>query len=178
MVTGLVLVRLIAGKEKQALQKIKETKGVSHVSAVFGRWDLVLDINLKGALHCTKAALRPILKARFGRIVNIASLVGPAGHAGQANYAASKGGLISLTKSSALELASRNIRVNAVAPGFIRTPMTDAAPEEEKTRFAAAIPLGRIGEPIDIARAVLFLCCEDSAYITGHVLNVNVGSYL
>ncbi|OGS37603.1 MAG: 3-oxoacyl-[acyl-carrier-protein] reductase [Elusimicrobia bacterium RIFOXYD12_FULL_66_9] len=141
-------------------------------------WDLVLDVNLKGAFNVTKACIKPMMKARYGRIVNIASIVGQEGNAGQANYAASKGGLISMTKSVAREFASRNINANAVAPGFIRTRMTDAIPEEAKKKLQEKILLGRMGEPIEIARAVLFLSSEESAYITGHVLSVNGGGYM
>lgn len=141
-------------------------------------WDLVLDVNLKGAFNFTKAAVRPMLKAHYGRIVNISSIVGEEGNAGQANYAASKGGLIALTKSCAREFASRNILCNAVAPGFIRTRLTEAIPEAEKQKLLTKILVGRMGEPGDIARAVLFLSSEDSSYITGHVLNVNGGGYM
>ncbi len=141
-------------------------------------WDLVLDVNLKGAFNFIKAAIRPMMKARYGKIVNIASLIGQEGNAGQANYAASKGGLIALTKSVAREFASRNINANAVAPGFIRTRLTDAITEDAKKKFYEKILLGRIGEPIEIARAILFLSCDDSSYVTGHVLSVNGGGYM
>lgn len=141
-------------------------------------WDLVLGVNLKGAFNCIKAAIRPMLKAHYGRIVNISSVVGVEGNAGQANYSASKAGLIGLTKSCAREFASRNILVNAVAPGFIRTRLTDAIPEPDKAKLLTKILVGRMGEPSDIARAILFLSCEDSSYITGHVLQVNGGGYM
>jgi 3-oxoacyl-[acyl-carrier protein] reductase len=141
-------------------------------------WDLVLNINLKGAFNFIKAAIRPMLKARYGRIVNIASVIGQEGNAGQANYAASKAGIIALTKSCAREFASRNILSNAVAPGFIRTRMTDAIPETEKQKLIDKICVARIGEPLDVARAVLFLASEETSYITGHVLNVNGGGYM
>lgn len=141
-------------------------------------WDSVISVNLKGVFNCTKAASRVLLKQRSGRIVNIASVVGLMGNAGQANYSASKGGVIALTKSCAREFASRNILVNAVAPGFIRTAMTDKLTEETKKKLADQIPLNRLGEPEDVAKAVLFLCSEDSSYITGHVLSVNGGMYL
>lgn len=141
-------------------------------------WDLVLDINLKGAFNFTKAAVRPMIKAHWGRIINIASVVGQEGNAGQANYAASKGGLISFTKSCAREFASRNILVNAISPGFIKTRLTEVIPAEAKEKLLAKILVGRMGEPIDIARAALFLSSEDSSYITGHVLGVNGGGYL
>ncbi|MEQ1917923.1 MAG: 3-oxoacyl-[acyl-carrier-protein] reductase [Elusimicrobiota bacterium] len=139
------------------------------------QWDLVLDVNLKGAFNFVKACVRPMMKARYGRIVNIASIVGQEGNGGQANYAASKGGLISLTKSVAREFASRAITANAVSPGFIKTPMTDGLPEEVKSHFTARIPLARMGESIDVAHAVLFLSSDESSYITGQVLNVNGG---
>ena len=141
-------------------------------------WDLVLNVNLKGAFNFVKASIRPMMKAHYGRIVNIASIVGQEGNAGQANYAASKAGLIALTKSIAREFASRNITANAVAPGFIKTPMTDVIPQEAKDRFVARILLGRMGDPIDVARAILFLSTDESAYITGQVLNVNGGVYM
>lgn len=141
-------------------------------------WDLVLDVNLKGAFNLTKAAVRPMLKARSGRIVNIASVVGQEGNAGQANYAASKGGLIAFTKSCAREFASRGILVNAVAPGGVKTRMTDAVPQEIRDRTIAKIPLGRLADPLEIARAVLFLVSEDSSYITGQCLGVNGGAYV
>lgn len=141
-------------------------------------WDLVLDVNLKGPFNFIKACIRPMMKARAGSIVNIASVIGQEGNAGQANYSASKGGLISLTKSVAREFASRNIRVNAVAPGFIKTRMTDAIPEEAKAKLLEKILLGRMGEPTDVAKAVLFLSSDESAYVTGHVLSVNGGGYM
>ncbi len=141
-------------------------------------WDLVLNVNLKGAFNFIKAVSRSMLKAHYGRIVNIASVVGEEGNAGQANYCASKGGLIALTKSCAREFASRNILCNAVAPGFIRTRLTDVIPEAEKQKLLTKILVGRMGEPIDIARAVLFLASDEASYITGHVLNVNGGGYM
>ena len=141
-------------------------------------WDLVMSVNLKGAFNFTKAVVRPMLKAHYGRIINIASVIGQEGNAGQANYAASKGGLIALTKSCAREFGSRNILCNAVAPGFIHTRLTDAIPQAEKDKMIAKILCGRMGEPVDIARSILFLASEDSSYITGHVLNVNGGGYM
>jgi len=141
-------------------------------------WDLVLDVNLKGIFNFTKAAIRPMMKARYGRIVNLSSVVGLEGAAGQANYAASKGGVVALTKSIAREFASRNIIANAVAPGFIRTRLTDAIPDEAKRKLLERILLGRVGEPLDIARAVLFLSSDEASYITGHVLSVNGGVYM
>lgn len=141
-------------------------------------WDLVLNVNLKGAFNFTKAVVRPMMKAHYGRIVSIASIVGEEGNAGQANYAASKGGLISMTKSVAREFASRQITANCIAPGFIKTRMTDAIPEDAKKKLFDKILLGRMGEPIEVARAALFLSSDESSYITGHVLNVNGGGYM
>jgi len=141
-------------------------------------WDLVLGVNLKGAFNFIKAAIRPMMKARYGRIVNIASVIGQEGNAGQANYSASKGGLISLTKSVAREFASRSITANAVAPGFIKTRMTDVVSEDMKAKLIEKILLGRMGEPAEVARAVLFLSSDEASYITGHVLNVNGGGYM
>jgi 3-oxoacyl-[acyl-carrier protein] reductase len=141
-------------------------------------WDAVLNVNLKGAFNFTKACIRPMMKAHEGRIVNIASVIGQEGNAGQANYAASKGGLIAMTKSVAREFASRNIRANAVAPGFIHTRMTDVVPQEYKDKLIEKVPLGRMGEPVEVARCVLFLSSDESSYITGHVINVNGGGYM
>jgi len=141
-------------------------------------WDLVLNVNLKGAFNFTKAVVRPMMKAHYGRIVNISSIVGEEGNAGQANYSASKAGLIGLTKSTAREFASRNILCNAVAPGFIKTRLTEAIPEVDKQKLLGKILLSRMGEPLDIARAVLFLASEESSYITGVVLKVNGGGYM
>lgn len=138
-------------------------------------WDMVLDINLKGAFLVTKAAARIMMKQRYGRIVNISSVVGLKGNAGQANYAASKAGLIGLTKSSAKELASRGITVNAVAPGFIATEMTEALPEAAKQQFLERMFLKRPGSPQDVAAAVLFFASEEASYITGQVLAVDGG---
>jgi 3-oxoacyl-[acyl-carrier protein] reductase len=141
-------------------------------------WRAVLDVNLTGAFRMTQQVLPVMMKARFGRIINMASVVGLAGNPGQANYVASKAGLIGLTKCLAQELASRNITVNAVAPGFIETDMTAKLPQEVKDRMMASIPLKRFGQPRDIALAVKFLASDDAAYITGHVLNVNGGMYM
>lgn len=141
-------------------------------------WDAVLGVNLKGVFNFTKAACRPMLKAHTGRIINIASVVGQEGNAGQANYAASKGGVIAFTKSCAKEFASRNILVNAVAPGFIKTRLTDVLPEEVKQKTLEGILLGRMGEPAEVARVSLFLASEDSSYVTGQVIGVNGGMYL
>lgn len=138
-------------------------------------FDLVLDINLKGAFLATQAAARPMMKQRWGRIINIASVVGQMGNAGQCNYVSSKAGLIGLTKTTARELASRNITANAVAPGYIATPMTENLPEEVKAEFNRQIPLGRMGTSTDIANAVSFLATEEASYMTGQVLSVNGG---
>ena len=141
-------------------------------------WELVLKINLQGAFLCSQAVLPGMMKSRWGRIVNIASVVGQAGAVGQANYSASKAGLIGLTKTLAQEMASRNITVNAIAPGYIQTDMTAVLPEEIKAKILASVPLGRIGKPDDIANAVKFLVSEDAGYITGHVLAINGGMYM
>ncbi len=141
-------------------------------------WDLVMNVNLKGAFNFIKAVSRPMLKAHYGRIVNISSIVGEEGNAGQANYSASKAGLIGLTKSTAREFASRNILCNAVAPGFIRTRLTEAIPEADKQKLLQKILVGRMGEPLDIAKAVLFLASDEASYITGVVLKVNGGGYM
>jgi 3-oxoacyl-[acyl-carrier protein] reductase len=141
-------------------------------------WDSVLDVNLKGVFNCTKAVSKVMIRQRTGRIVNIASIVGLMGNPGQANYSASKGGVIALTKSCARELASRGILVNAVAPGFVRTRMTDALNEEQKKKLSELIPLRRLGESEDIANTVVFLCSDDASYITGQVISVNGGMYM
>lgn len=138
-------------------------------------WDLVITVNLKGTFIATKAVIRQMMKQRAGRIVNIASIVGVMGNAGQANYSASKAGIIGFTKSIAKEVAERNINVNAVAPGFIATAMTDKLKDDVKAQMLAQIPLKRFGTVDDVARAVRFLCSEDSAYITGHVIHVTGG---
>lgn len=138
-------------------------------------WDKVLAINLRGAFVCLRAAARYMLKQQSGCVVNIASVVGVIGNAGQCNYSASKAGMIGLTKSAARELASRNVRVNAVAPGYVKTAMTDKLPEEARAALLKMIPLARYSEPQDIANAVLFLVSDESSYITGHVLQVDGG---
>lgn len=138
-------------------------------------WNLVLQINLNGTFNCTKAVLQPMTKQRYGRIVNIASIVGVIGNAGQANYSASKAAVIGFTKTVGREYASRNVTVNAVAPGFIDTAMTHGLPADVKETLLKQIPLGRLGMPADVAAAVRFLVSEDAAYITGHVLHVNGG---
>jgi len=140
-------------------------------------WESVININLNGAFNCIKSVVKNMTKAKWGRIVNITSVVGQRGNAGQANYASSKAGLIGLTKSLAIELASRNITVNAVAPGFIDTDMTKVLPEKVRELLLEAVPMKRLGTVKDIANAVKFLVSEDASYITGHVIAVNGGMY-
>lgn len=149
------------------LMRMKETE-----------WDDVLNTNLKGVFLCTKAVTRQMMKQRAGRIINITSIVGVSGNAGQANYVAAKAGVIGLTKSSAKELASRNITVNSVAPGFITTDMTDALPEDIRSQMLSQIPLAKFGNPEDIAKAVAFLASDDANYITGQTIHVNGGMYM
>ncbi|MBR4674537.1 MAG: 3-oxoacyl-ACP reductase FabG [Victivallales bacterium] len=138
-------------------------------------WDRVLAVNLKGSFNTCKAVMRPMMKARFGRIINISSVVGLCGNPGQTNYAAAKAGLIGFTKSLAREIASRNITVNAVAPGLVETDMSGALPEEARNAFIQQVPLARAGKPEDIAGAVAFLAGPDASYITGHVICVDGG---
>jgi len=140
-------------------------------------WDAVMAVNLKGAFNFCKAAIRSMINRRFGRIVNISSVVGLTGNAGQANYAASKAGVIGLSKSLAREVASRGITVNCVAPGYIATAMTEALPEEVKKAFLEIIPMKRMGTPVDVAQAVKFLLSDQASYITGQVIHVNGGMY-
>lgn len=141
-------------------------------------WHEVLNTNLTGAFLLTQALLQPMMKARWGRVVNITSVVGETGQAGQANYAASKAGMIGLTKSLAREFASRGITVNAVAPGFIETAMTAVLTDDQKNAMLSVVPLGRAGVDADIASAVRFLASDDASYITGHTLDVNGGMYM
>ena len=141
-------------------------------------WDLVLRVNLKGTYNFSKAVLRTMVAARYGRIVNIASVAGQMGNAGQTNYAASKAGVIAFARSLAREVGARGITVNAVAPGFIATAMTDALPEEVKKAYLEIIPLKKFGLPKDVSSAVKFLLSEDAAYITGQVISVNGGMYM
>lgn len=141
-------------------------------------WDAVIRTNLTGAHLCTQQALATMVRARAGRIINIVSVVAQMGNAGQANYVAAKGGLIGLTKAIAMEIASRNITVNAVAPGFIETPMTDVLPDQVKEELKTRIPIGHMGSGRDVAAAIVFLASDEAGYITGHVLDVNGGMYL
>ncbi|MDQ1410044.1 MAG: 3-oxoacyl-[acyl-carrier protein] reductase [Acidobacteriaceae bacterium] len=141
-------------------------------------WDAVIRTNLTGAHLCIQQALGIMMRARAGRIINVSSVVAQMGNAGQANYVAAKAGLIGLTKAIAMEIASRNITVNAVAPGFIETPMTNVLSDKVKEELKARIPLGRLGVPRDVAASIVFLASDEAAYITGHVLDVNGGMYL
>ncbi len=141
-------------------------------------WDAVMQTNLKGAFNCTRAVARIMSKQRHGRIVNISSVVGEMGNPGQANYCASKAGLLGLTKSNALELARRNVTVNAITPGFIVTDMTEDLSDKAKEELTSQIPLGRLGESDDVAQAVLFLASDQAGYITGQTLGVNGGMYM
>ncbi|MCE4048347.1 MULTISPECIES: 3-oxoacyl-[acyl-carrier-protein] reductase [Bacillaceae] len=141
-------------------------------------WDDVINTNLKGVFHCTKGVTRQMMKQRKGRIINITSIVGVTGNPGQANYVAAKAGVIGLTKTTAKELAARNITVNAVAPGFITTDMTDKLPEDVKNAMLSQIPLAKFGDPDDIANAVVFLASDESGYITGQTIHIDGGMYM
>src|SRR6266849_109987 len=163
------------------LDQIKS--GFKSILEKFGKIDIlvnnaVIRTNLTGAHLCIQQVLPPMMKARAGRIINISSVVAESGNAGQANYVASKAGLIGLTKAIAIEIASRNITVNAVAPGFIETPMTAVLPDKVKEELKTRIPLGRLVSARDVAAAIVFLASDEAAYITGHVLNVNGGLHL
>jgi 3-oxoacyl-[acyl-carrier protein] reductase len=142
------------------------------------QWDQVMDVNLKGVFYCCQAAARVMSEQRYGKIVNISSASAQMGNIGQVNYAASKGGVISLTKTLAKELAQFNVNVNAVAPGFIETPMTEKVPDKVRDYLIRQIPLGRAGSPDDVAQAVCFLASDRAAYITGHILSCNGGMYV
>jgi len=141
-------------------------------------WDDVLDTNLKGAFNCSKAVIRSMMKKRFGRIVNISSVVGFSGNGGQVNYAAAKAGMIGMTKSLARELASRKITVNCVAPGYIVTEMTDALPKETQEKMINEIPMATLGSADDVAGAVLYLVSDAASYVTGQTIHVNGGMYM
>ena len=141
-------------------------------------WDEVVDTNLKGAFLVSKAVLRPMMRQRSGRIINLTSVVGQVGNAGQANYASAKAGLIGLTKSLAKEVGSRNITVNAIAPGFIQTRLTDVLKDEQKAALLAQTPLARFGQPEDVAAGVAFLASADASFITGHVLTIDGGLFM
>ncbi len=138
-------------------------------------WDTVIRVNLEAAFRLIRAAAKPMMKARFGRVISITSVVGATGNPGQANYAASKGGLTAMSKALAQELASRNITVNCVAPGFITSPMTDALPDAQKIALTARIPAGRLGEGADVGAAVIYLASREAAYVTGQTVHVNGG---
>jgi len=142
------------------------------------QWDQVMAVNLKGTFNCTKSAIKVMIRQKKGAVINIASITGLMGNAGQANYSASKAGVIGFTKAIAREYADRGITVNAVAPGFIQTAMTDAIPEKERETLISQIPLKRLGTPLDVARVVLFLASDEAAYITGQVIGVNGGLYM
>lgn len=166
-------------KELEAIHILVNNAGITRDGLLLRMkeedWDAVMNVNLKGAFNCTKSVLKYMNKMKWGRIVNIASIVGVIGNAGQANYAASKAGLIGFTKSVAREYASKNITCNAVAPGFIETAMTDVLADKVKEDLMRQIPMGRLGGPNDIAMGVLFLASNASNYITGQVLNINGG---
>jgi 3-oxoacyl-[acyl-carrier protein] reductase len=166
-------------KESGRLDLLVNNAGITRDNLILrmkeAEWDAVLAVNLKGAYNCMRAVSKAMVKQRFGRIINISSVVGVMGNAGQANYVASKAGLIGLTKAVARELASRNITVNAVAPGFIQTEMTESLPAKVKEEMLAQIPLGRFGTPEEVAQAVAFLASDAAAYLTGQVIHVNGG---
>ena len=166
-------------KESGRLDLLVNNAGITRDNLILrmkeDEWDAVLAVNLKGAYNCIRAVSKTMVKQRFGRIINLSSVVGVMGNPGQANYVASKAGLIGLTKSVARELGSRNITVNAVAPGFIQTEMTESLPEKVKAEMMAQIPLGRFGTPEEVAQAVVFLASEAATYITGQVIHINGG---
>ena len=141
------------------------------------QWDEVFNVNIKGVFNCTKNVVRSMIKNKYGKIINVASVAGEMGNPGQANYASTKSGIMGFTKSLAKELGSKNINVNAVSPGFIVTNLTDVLPEETKEKYKELIPLSRFGKPEDVAKAVLFLASDDSSYITGEILRINGGLY-
>jgi 3-oxoacyl-[acyl-carrier protein] reductase len=169
-------------KEHQALDYLVNNAGITRDNLLMRmheeEWDAVLAVNLKGVFNFCRAAIRPMVNGRFGRIVNISSVVGAMGNPGQANYAASKAGVIGLTKSLAREVAGRGITVNCVAPGYITTAMTESLPDAVKKAFLDMIPMKRMGTPADVARAVKFLLSDEASYITGQVIHVNGGMYM
>jgi 3-oxoacyl-[acyl-carrier protein] reductase len=169
-------------KEHQALDYLVNNAGITRDNLLMRmheeEWDAVLAVNLKGVFNFCRAAIRPMVNTRFGRIVNISSVVGAMGNPGQANYAASKAGVIGLTKSLAREVAGRGITVNCVAPGYITTAMTESLPDAVKKAFLDMIPMKRMGTPTDVARAVKFLLSDEASYITGQVIHVNGGMYM
>ncbi|MFY3793437.1 3-oxoacyl-[acyl-carrier-protein] reductase [Ureibacillus sp. MALMAid1270] len=169
-------------KEFGAIDILVNNAGITRDNLIMrmkeDEWDDVINTNLKGVFLCTKAVTRQMMKQRSGRIINISSIVGVMGNAGQANYVAAKAGVIGLTKTTARELASRNILVNAIAPGFITTEMTDTLPEDIKNTMLSQIPLAKLGEPEDIAKAVLFLASDDACYMTGQTLHIDGGMYM
>ncbi len=166
-------------KENGPIQILVNNAGITRDALVArmkeADWDKVISVNLKGAFNCVQACAMAMMKARWGRIINIGSVVGTSGNPGQANYAAAKAGLEGFTKTVAKEMATRGITVNLVAPGFIETDMTAVLPEKIKERLLGEIPLGRMGQPQEVAAAVAFLASEDASYITGHILHVNGG---
>jgi len=169
-------------KEKEAIHILVNNAGITRDNLLIKmsekEWDSVLDTNLKGAFICSKAVAKTMMLQRQGRIVNIASIIGAIGNAGQANYSASKAGMMGFTKSLAKELGSRNILVNCIAPGYVRSAMTDALNDEQKKQFLNNIPLKRVAEPSDIANLTMFLVSEESSYITGQVIHINGGLFM
>ncbi len=169
-------------KEKKRLDVLVNNAGITRDNLVAmmkpAQWDDVISTNLSGVFYCCQAVTRQMLKQRYGRIVNITSVIGFTGNAGQANYAAAKAGIVGLTRSLAKELASRNITVNAVAPGYIETDMTSGLPEDAREAMLQQIPLGRVGTPEDVAGAVKFLVSDKASYITGQIIHVNGGMFM